>query len=67
MDRAYLMVEITPNTWKIFYRGTYNECMDEAFKLSDDESWMIVRPAREHFSERMTLNQSDIGSINPES
>ncbi len=59
MDRAYLMVLIPGENgiWKIIFKGTYNECMDKSCYLDEMESWMIVRPAREHFgTEIMTIN-----------
>lgn len=56
MDRAYLMVLVAPDTWKQIFKGTYNACMDKTLELSEDESWIIVRPAREHFGvEKFTI------------
>ena len=43
------MVLVSPDTWKLIERGTYDKCMTKAMELGDSESWMVVRPAREHY------------------
>jgi len=56
MDKAYLMVLVAPETWKKIFKGKYDECMERTLELDDTESWMIVRPSREHFGvERFTI------------
>jgi len=53
MDRAYLMVLVGPDTWRLIFKGKYDDCMAKAMGLADEESWMVVRSFREHFGKEV--------------